>query len=535
MLLRCQADGKGGCPKVAVKVLDSILSRDDAAAPTGDMIHLGAGVDLAKVSWRVGNSVYAGWKQLLASESKSIAWNDLDSWHNQWLYREGDRVVPDTWPSDPPSGLAERSAGVFFPGQLPVAYAALTDLGSIGCVIGRLPATPEAWLKRTFKFDTVPVVPASDLTPPPIESVFGFYGGERIDLAKVPDLGKYLNDKLDKVNPASRVVIHVAGKGLHQTGPLRVKGTQHLVLFFERDAKDPITLEPNAAAGFARGPLFEVAGGHLELIGARLRLSPTTPVPKLVQVQGGNLTLSRCALQGPHARSIDSPFQHLIDIGNSGPEPTTLLVRDSILIAGKLLIRMEDNVQLQARNNVFLALGDGVQFDVNAPSARLLHLLDHNTFAARQAFLTLKPGPEFQAAEPVTLNASSNAFLQPFVEDADKGPLLRGAESWVASGKWSWRGSFNVYDSRLHAYFGRGNSAGGKQTKRDWQSAWGKQGEQDPLLLPAAAAKTIGYETATQSALFQQLDRLALPAELRGDPDQTPPGANLVGLGIKKK
>jgi hypothetical protein len=32
-----------------------------------------------------------------------------------------------------------------------------------------------------------------------------------------------------------------------------------------------------------------------------------------------------------------------------------------------------------------------------------------------------------------------------------------------------------------------------------------------------------------------QLDRLALPRMIRGDPDQTPPGADLFGLGILKK
>src|SRR5262249_7626543 len=77
MLLRCQADGKGSGPKIAVKVLDSILSRDDAAAPAGDMMHLGVGVDLAKASWRASNSVYSGWKHLLASDDKTLPGNEL--------------------------------------------------------------------------------------------------------------------------------------------------------------------------------------------------------------------------------------------------------------------------------------------------------------------------------------------------------------------------------------------------------------------------------------------------------------------------
>src|SRR5205807_864129 len=112
--------------------------------------------------------------------------------------------------------------------------------------------------------------------------------------------------------------------------------------------------------------------------------------------------------------------------------------------------------------------------------------------------------------------------------------LLRGAKGWVASGNWNWRGRFNVYDPRMHRYFTeREPSPGVKQTRDHWQTVWGQTGEHEPLLLPAAAAKTI--EAATQADLLLKLDRLALP-ELRGDLAQkSPPGADLVLLGIRKK
>jgi hypothetical protein len=241
-------------------------------------------------------------------------------------------------------------------------------------------------------------------------------------------------------------------------------------------------------------------------------------------------------LQGPHTKSAAS-FNNLIAVANAGPIPTTLQLRDNVLVAGRLLIQMHDHVQLKARNNVFLALGDAVHIDLNSPSARMLHLLDHNTWAVRRTFFTLRTGPEFQAAGATLLHANSNAFLHPFLDEADKSILLRGAEAVAAQGRWNWQGRFNVYDARLHAYYStHEKSAGAKQTRLDWQAVWGQAGEQNSLLLAGpVASKTITVEATTQAALMLQLDRLALPRDLRGDRNQSPPGADLVVLGIKKK
>jgi serine/threonine-protein kinase len=543
VLLRCRPSDKDGSPKVAVQVLDSILSRDDATSRQGDMIQIAEGADPAKVSWKAANSVYAGWKQLLAAAKKKIAGTDRDAWRQQWRYidSEFDQAVLDTWPDDPPSGLAEQSADLFRPKYLPlatkfvpVAFSALTGDGSIGCVIGRLPPAPEEWMNRTFKQGAVPLVAGGDPMPPAIEKVGDFYNGERIDLTKVPDVGKYLTDKLQKVVPAPRVVIHLAGKGTFQTSPLRVKGVQSLVIFFEPNFKDPITLEENSNANLAKTPLIDVSGGRLELIGARIRLGTSTFVPAIVHVEEGNLTLTRCWLLGPHTRSPG--FQNLVTVSSAGPEPATLLMRDSVLLAGRLLIKLQNQAQLHARSSVFLSLGDGVLFDAQQPTVQLKHVLDHNSWAVRQSFFMLKTGPEFQPAEPITLYAGSNAFLQPFADDSDKGALLRGGEGWVASGRWSWRGRFNVYDPRMNRYFtGSDRIDATRQSRSDWQAAWGQMNEQEPLLLPIAAGKLIATESATQASLLSQLDRLILPPELRGEPGQFPPGADLVFLGIKKK
>ena len=55
-----------------------------------------------RLRWRVVNSVYAGWKQLLASDTKSIDGGDLNAFHAFCGYREGDRTLPETWPNNPP-------------------------------------------------------------------------------------------------------------------------------------------------------------------------------------------------------------------------------------------------------------------------------------------------------------------------------------------------------------------------------------------------------------------------------------------------
>jgi len=93
-----------------------------------------------------------------------------------------------------------------------------------------------------------------------------------------------------------------------------------------------------------------------------------------------------------------------------------------------------------------------------------------------------------------------------------------------------------VYDTRLHAYFAPSKSNAVKQSLKDWKAAWGTVGEQDSLILETGqVGKTpIAVDTAA-TTLLGQLDRLALPRLLRGDPAQAPPGADLVVLKILGK
>jgi hypothetical protein len=380
-------------------------------------------------------------------------------------------------------------------------------------------------------------MPTPGFAKPVVEEINdGLYHGERLDLNKV-DLGKHLHDKLQRMNPAARVVMHLTGTGTCQTSTLRVKGIEHLVLMFD-GPKDParaLTLELNPAAIAQRSPIIEMTEGHLELIGARVQLSPITLVPHILSLRNANLTLTQCRLQGPLVKSIDS-FKSLIAISNSDETPTTLLLRDSLLVSSNALIQLRDNVQLKAKNCVLVSFGDGVQIDADSPIQSMTHILDHNTFAVRHAVFNLHQGKDFEPAGFVGLYASSNAFLRPFAEDFDKGALLRGAETWAALGHWQWQGRNNVYDARQFAFFApAGKFASVRQTLKDWQQAWGPALEQDALSYdPAPPAKGVTTNITVDTAL-QSFDRIALPPQLRGDPSQPPPGANLVGLGLVKK
>ncbi len=531
--------GKVGRPPIQGRVLDSILSRHDSATAVGDMIQLTENSDPGQLNWRCANSIYAGWKQLLASGSKNIAGHDIETWRRQLggFSNVGNALV-DTWPRGL-SGLEEQPCSTFLPGAA-VSFAALSGSGSIGCVIGRLPPVPEAWREWVGEQRKVPLVPLTDPAPVIDTIADGLYHGESLNLNKV-DLAEHVRGIQQTKRLAPRVVLHLDGKGACSTGPVQVNGIQQLVLYFKQpaDPRDTLMLDLETPK-LPRPPMFEMVGGRLELVGLNVRLSPATLVPTIVHVKGGDLAMTRCRLQGPLTAASES-FQSLIIVSNTEPMPTTLLLRDNIFTSGKLLIRLDDHVQLKARNNVFLSLGDGVRMDSNRPTAPIVHLLDHNTFAARQNCFTLRTGPEFEATSYTLMHANSNAFLHPFAE-ADHGTFLRGGLEWVHSGRWSWQGRYNVYDARWHAWIGAAlDKPAGKQTLNDWKLTWGQIAEQDAIGFEAGPmAKLIQAENVTQTVLWTQLDRLALPPTIRGDRDQTPPGANLFdpepkGLSIKKK
>jgi hypothetical protein len=224
-------------------------------------------------------------------------------------------------------------------------------------------------------------------------------------------------------------------------------------------------------------------------------------------------------------------------VSNTGAAPTTAFLRDNVLMSGKGIIHLQENVLLRARNNVAASLGSAVLFDVNRPTVAMTHVIDHNTFAARHAIFAFRAGAEFKAAGAVALHTSSNAFLTPFADAVDQRALVRVSADWIRSGRWSWQGRYNVYDNRLHAFLApAARTITGKQLLRDWQNTWGQTAEFEANPLETNPfGKGIVADTPTISNLPGMLDRFALPRTIRGDPEQTPPGADLWNLGLLKK
>lgn len=527
--------GKPGRPRLKVQVLDSILSRHDSAGPFGDMVHLAGRSDAGLLSWRGVNTAYAGWKQLLASGSKNIGGHDLASWRQQMgEFTGASAALVDNWPRGV-AGLEEQPAAAFLPATSPVSFAALTGSGSIGCIIGRLPKAPENWRESVGEQRKVPLVPIADAEPAIDPAADGLFHGEVLDLNKV-DLAQHLRMIQQTRRLAPRVVLILEGKGPCITGPVQVAGIEKLILHFKQpdDPKAALTLELNAPQPLLRPPMFEMTGGRLELIGLNVRLSPATLVPTIVHVKNGDLSMTRCRLQGPLTASAES-FQSLVTVSNADGPATTLLLRDNVFASGKLLIQLDNNVQLKARNNVLLSLGDAIHMDATRPTAPVMHLLDHNTLAARNNCFVLRTGPGFEPTGTALLHASHNALLHPFT-DGDA-TLLRGGQAWVGSGHWSWQGRYNVYDTRWQTYLhGSLDQPAARQKLADWKAAWGQIAEQNAIPFDVGAAgKTIPADNLTPPALLQMLDRLALPPNLRGDPVQSPPGADLFSLRILKK
>lgn len=541
-LLRVQdASGKGGTPRLSAMVWDSILARNDPAAPEGDLILLAGGAEASRMSWRAIGSLYAGWKKLIAGGAVAVDGNDLNAWHAQWQANQGDRTLLETWPNNPPAQLEDLPAAVFSPYDTPVAFAATAGGGPVGVVVGRLPFEPADWLKRTYERLALAMPPSPESGPPAIDTASdGLYHGERVELPARADLGLVLTKLLQGKPLAPRVVFHVAGSGEHASSPLRMQGIAELVLFFEpaRDAKtEPLTLTVDPKGVLDRPALFEVDRGSLELIGAHVRLENSKSAimpPHIIKVVGGNVFLHRCQLQGPLGKSPDA-FRSLIALAGPAREPLVCRLSECVLLSGKGVVHTGGAaVRLWARNNVVLALGDALQLDLAGAleSGQTMCQLDSNTWALRRALFALKAGPYLDdRSDPVLFNAAANYFTDPFGEQPAQSTMLRIPEPLLSRGQLVWQGKGNAFDRRLESFFAMvGRPAAEKQALADWLQLWGRAGEQDALVVePGTAIKS------TLATDAPQLDRLALPREFRPEPGNPVPGADLLRLGLLKK
>ncbi len=506
-------------------------ARNDPAGADGDLLRLAGGAAPDTVRWRAVNTVYAGWKKLLASDGMSIDGSDLSAWRLQWRYREGDRALLETWPNYPPAQLDDLPAAVFWAYDPPVGFAAQAGPGPLGATVGRLPPEPVDWLPHTFDR---PELKLAGVAPDPGEPAIdttadGLYHGEAVDLPARADLGLFLDKLLKRKQPmAPRVVFHISGTGDHPSSPLRVQGVTQLVLYFKPEKADPLTLTVNAKGlVLDRAALIETYGGSLELIGANIRYENSKTVvmpPHLVKVAGGNLLLHRCRLQGPLGKASDG-FRSLLAMTGPANGPLECRLSDSVLLSGKGVLVSGGAVKLAARQNVALALGDALQPELagSSEAGPIAWQFEHNTWALRRALIAPKLGHD--GAAPILVQAAANYFTDPFGDPAPQSTLLRLPDGVLGRGLLSWQGKGNAFDRRLEGFYGNG-----KQSLADWLALWGRTGEQDALAVdPGPPVKTPFNVDAPQ------LERLALPREVRPEPGNAPPGADLGRLGLLKK
>jgi serine/threonine-protein kinase len=532
-------DGQPAAPTVQAFVWDSILSRTNPLAAEGDLVRLAGSTSPDHLRWKALNAVYAGWKNLLASEPVKLSGQELKAWHDRFRYHEGDLVLAASWPGSLPTRLDELPEHAFVAAGTPAGFAAQSGPGTIGCDIEVLPTEPTAWLERTFERRFRPLPELEAETPPPIEpDTDGLYHGERIELNAKVDLGQLLAARLQARRPAPRVVLHLAGVGEQATSPIRVANLAQLVLYFEppREAgAAPLTLTVQPKAVGDRAALIEVEKGSLELIHARLRCENTrfAIVPTyLLRVQGGDVVLHQCHLQGPLGKAPDH-FRALVAVHGAGTGSRRtfgLDARDSVLLSGKGIAHLsEPGLHLRARNCLLLALADAIRLDLaDAPAGRpdAMILLDNNTIALRHALLDARLKLA-SVIEPVQVQARGNYFVDPF-DAPSQSALLRCPPEALTHGWLAWQGKGNAFDGRLHAYLVLPGAAEARQTLADWQALWGRSGEPDALLVqPPGTSKTFSTDAPP-------LDRLVLPRDVHSVAGP-PPGADLTRLGILKK
>lgn len=521
-----------GTVTFTTRLCDSILARNDPSAAEGDLVRLTTGAE-PRLRWRAANCVYAGWKLLLASDTKSIDGGDLNSWRAYCAYRDGDRALLETWPNNPPTQLEDLPASVFQTYGTPIAFAATTGQEPVGAVAGRLPPDPVDWLKRTFDRPPLVLAAAPDTGVPGIDTASdGLYHGERLELPARADLGVLLPQLLHGKPLAPRVVFHIAGSGEHPTSPLRVQGVGELVLYFEppRDGgAAPVTLTVNPRGAVVdRQSLIEVERGGLELVGANIRYENSKSAimpPYLIKVTGGKLLLHDCRLYGPLGKA-PPVFRSLLLMQDAAVGPVECRLSDCVLVSGKGILHTSGApVRLSVRHSVVLSLGDAFVPDRGALDC----VFEGNTWALRRALLAPRTGPDGPA--PIAVKAAGNYFTDPFGEVPGQSMLLRLPEGFVARGLLAWQGKGNAFDRRLDSFATvDAQPTPGKLLFSDWLALWGRTGEQDALIVePGAAAKT------SLSMDPPQLDRLALPRSVRPEPGSPMPGADLVRLGLLRK
>ncbi len=132
-------------PELHVHTWDALLAHGgEAGAP---MVVLADRAGPARMKWQATNSLYTGWKPLLAAAGGGA--DDLRAWHSTWSRTEGDLAIRPAWPAALPDDPAASGADEYRPAPAPaspVGYAATSGPGPLGCDPAALPPVRTDWL-----------------------------------------------------------------------------------------------------------------------------------------------------------------------------------------------------------------------------------------------------------------------------------------------------------------------------------------------------------------------------------------------------
>jgi serine/threonine-protein kinase len=134
-------------PELHVFAWDVLLARG-AAQSGGRMVVLADGARPGQMKWRAVNSLYAGWRTLLASSEGAL--DGIGPWQAQWQRTEGDVAFAHPWPALARDDPAEAAAEDYRTSPAPassVGYAATSGPGPLGCDPAALPPLRTNWLE----------------------------------------------------------------------------------------------------------------------------------------------------------------------------------------------------------------------------------------------------------------------------------------------------------------------------------------------------------------------------------------------------
>jgi serine/threonine protein kinase len=528
---------------------DALLARSNTETG-GELIELSPDTNGGGLHWNALNCLYTGWKTLLGG-SDAIAASNVQAWRQRWQLPEGDAAHGTAWPAVMHSDPAEVMPEAFRTADTPAYFAATAGSGALGCDLAELPPPRPArdnWLALTYeRVLSPPLDLLADTGPPDIpKAADGVYAGERIDLSKL-DLGQHLQQIQQTKTLEKMVVLRLfssaVGRVAKPSQPIHLKGV-NLFLYFEpaddkNDTGEPLVLTADGRTGAKNGGFIELEDGSLAIVGGELRLPDyklALMPPYLIKVQGGDVRLHHCRLQGPLSVPPEN-FRGLINFQASGEtafeKARGLAADETLFVSGRDVLRVNGvGARVHLNNCVVLAGQDGLSVDPGAAAKSPLNVqcvLTQNTFAARRAAIHVAEAPQLTGVpDPLVIQARGNLFLDPFLRPAKAGLLLLSGAA-LARGELLWQGDKNAYDKRLVSYAASDTDANEpEQTYAVWARLWGTPGDRKALTNPIVS----GTLDLGQLQLAQFNVLTVTPPPRSSD---LLPGADLLQLGILKK